>query len=147
MPQSFAANGKDRQSTKSLMGISLFAKCRPCEIWRDRMKRLPLSPPAILFDNRSRGPTRHHSRERGGADALPALEETLRIAGLERVTQRAADVEAAGRAGRSFLKTTPPFITNLTRSISVISVSGFPETPTRSANLPFSTLPTWLPKS
>lgn len=65
----------------------------------------------------------------------------------KRVTQRAADVEVTGGEGRSFLKTTPPFITNLTRSISVISVSGFPETPTRSANLPFSTLPTWLPKS
>jgi hypothetical protein len=39
---------------------------------------------------------------------------------------------------KSFRKTTPPFITNLTRSISVMSVSGSPETATMSANLPFS---------
>jgi hypothetical protein len=48
---------------------------------------------------------------------------------------------------KSFLKTTPPFITNLTRSISVMSVSGSPETATMSANLPFSTYPTSFPKS
>jgi hypothetical protein len=40
---------------------------------------------------------------------------------------------------KSFRKTTPPFITNFTRSISVMSVSGSPETATISANLPFST--------
>src|SRR5712664_2406838 len=47
----------------------------------------------------------------------------------------------------SFRKTTPPFITNFTRSISVMSVSGSPETATKSANLPFSTVPRFLPKS
>ena len=39
----------------------------------------------------------------------------------------------------SFRYTTPPFITNFIRSISVMSVSGLPETATISANLPFST--------
>src|SRR2546428_204648 len=38
---------------------------------------------------------------------------------------------------RSFLKTSPPFITNFTRSVSLISASGSPETATMSANLPF----------
>ena len=36
---------------------------------------------------------------------------------------------------------TPPFITNFTRSISVMSVSGFPETAMMSAYLPFSMVP------
>jgi len=43
---------------------------------------------------------------------------------------------------RSFRNTRPPFITNLTRCISVTSASGLPWTAIRSANLPFSTLPT-----
>ena len=45
---------------------------------------------------------------------------------------------------RSLRTTTPPFITNFTRSISVTSVSGFPETAMTSANLPFSSVPNWL---
>jgi hypothetical protein len=48
---------------------------------------------------------------------------------------------------KSFRNTTPPFITNLTRSISVMSVSGSPKTATMSANLPFSTWPIWFPRS
>ena len=42
---------------------------------------------------------------------------------------------------------TPPFITNFTRSVSVMSSSGLPETATRSAYLPFSTYPICLPRS
>src|SRR2546422_4503118 len=41
----------------------------------------------------------------------------------------------------SLLRTVPAFITNLTRSSSVMSESGSPETATRSANLPASTEP------
>jgi len=48
----------------------------------------------------------------------------------------------ARRYFKSSRKTTPPFITNLTRCISVMSASGSPETATRSAYLPFSTIPT-----
>src|ERR1700686_4652946 len=47
----------------------------------------------------------------------------------------------------SFLNVTPPFITNFTRSISVMSLRGSPATATRSAKRPFSTMPTFLPKS
>ncbi len=43
---------------------------------------------------------------------------------------------------RSFLKTSPPFITNFTRSVSLILASGSPETATMSANLPFVIDPT-----
>jgi hypothetical protein len=43
---------------------------------------------------------------------------------------------------KSFRATCPPFITNLTRSSSVMSVRGSPETATISANLPFSIDPT-----
>ena len=46
--------------------------------------------------------------------------------------------------GRSSRTTTPPFITNFTRSISVTSASGSPLTATRSAYLPFSSAPTLL---
>ena len=49
--------------------------------------------------------------------------------------------EAIMPGARSFLITAPPFITNFTRCISVMSSSGFPETAIMSANLPFSTLP------
>ena len=42
----------------------------------------------------------------------------------------------------SFLNTWPPFMTNFTRSSSVISAIGSPATATRSANLPASTEPT-----
>ena len=48
----------------------------------------------------------------------------------------------SGRDATSFFMTTPPFITNLTRSISVTSVSGLPATAMTSPNLPFSRLPT-----
>src|SRR5207249_3997639 len=48
---------------------------------------------------------------------------------------------------RSFRKTTPPFITKAIRSNSVMSASGSPLTATRSANLPFSTIPTCLQSS
>src|SRR6266481_5094883 len=41
----------------------------------------------------------------------------------------------------SFLYTCPPFITNLTRSSSVMSVVGSPDTATTSANLPASREP------
>src|ERR1700676_2747037 len=44
-------------------------------------------------------------------------------------------------AARSLRTTAPPFITNFTRCISVMSVSGSPATAIRSANLPFSMLP------
>ena len=49
----------------------------------------------------------------------------------------------------SFRKMTPPFasIPKRTRSSSVMSVRGSPETATISANLPFSTVPTCLPRS
>jgi hypothetical protein len=43
--------------------------------------------------------------------------------------------------GGSFFTTNPPFITKRTRCISLMSVSGSPETAIRSAYLPFSTLP------
>src|SRR6202158_4850408 len=41
----------------------------------------------------------------------------------------------------SFLYTCPPFITNFTRSSSVMSVGGSPDTATTSANLPASSEP------
>src|SRR6266699_897481 len=44
-------------------------------------------------------------------------------------------------AARSLRTTAPPFITNFTRCISVMSVSGSPETAIMSANLPFSMAP------
>ena len=44
-------------------------------------------------------------------------------------------------APKSSLITTPPFITNLTRSISVMSCSGSPEVAIRSANLSFLIAP------
>ena len=47
----------------------------------------------------------------------------------------------------SFRNTTPPFMTNFTRSISVMSGSGSPDTATRSAYLALLTMPTCLPKS
>src|SRR5215510_9844629 len=50
-------------------------------------------------------------------------------------------IEARFYLGRSFLTTPPPFITNLTRLSSVMSLSGSPATAIRSANLPASTLP------
>src|SRR6266513_376900 len=62
-------------------------------------------------------------------------------ANLQGARYRAA-VDGAGRAASSFFRTAPPFITNLTRSISVTSVSGLPATAMMSANFPFSTLPT-----
>ena len=49
MPQSFAANGNDRQSAKSLQTGGLSAKCRPWVTWRDPVKRIPLSPPDFIF--------------------------------------------------------------------------------------------------
>ena len=54
---------------------------------------------------------------------------------LPRATQGASDPPAEPRSLRI---TTPPFITNFTRSISVTSASGLPETAMMSANLPFS---------
>jgi hypothetical protein len=48
---------------------------------------------------------------------------------------------AIGRT--SFLTTSPFFITNRTRSSSVMSATGSPETAMRSANLPGSMAPTW----
>jgi hypothetical protein len=56
-------------------------------------------------------------------------------------------LEVAIRYFSSFRNTTPPFITNFTRSISLMSSSGLPETATRSANFPFSTYPICLPRS
>jgi len=44
-------------------------------------------------------------------------------------------------AGRSFRATTPPFMTNRTRCISLMSASGSPVTAIRSAYFPFSMLP------
>jgi hypothetical protein len=44
-------------------------------------------------------------------------------------------------AAKSSRTTMPPFITNFTRCISVISCSGSPETAIRSAYLPFSIVP------
>src|ERR1700730_18030767 len=44
-------------------------------------------------------------------------------------------------AARSLRTTAPPFITNFTRCISVMSVSGSPATAIMSANLPFSIVP------
>src|SRR5215813_2852052 len=41
----------------------------------------------------------------------------------------------------SSLKTLPPFMTNFTRCNSVISFSGSPETATKSAHFPASTVP------
>ena len=61
-------------------------------------------------------------------------------------TQRAA-VEVGAAAVSSFFTTTPPFITNLTRSISLTSFSGSPATPMMSAYLPFSMLPTCFAQS
>src|SRR5262249_37929504 len=43
---------------------------------------------------------------------------------------------------KSLRMTCPPFITNFTFDISVMSARGSPATATRSPNLPFSTLPT-----
>ncbi len=48
----------------------------------------------------------------------------------------------SARGGMSLRITSPPFITNFTRCISVISFSGSPDTAIRSANLPSSMLPT-----
>ena len=62
------------------------------------------------------------------------------------VVQREA-VGGAGRDASSFFITTPPFMTNLTRSISVTSVSGLPATAMMSANFPFSRLPTRFAQS
>ena len=49
--------------------------------------------------------------------------------------------------GTSLRITTPPFMTNFTRSISLTSASGFPATAMMSANLPRSMLPIWLAQS
>ena len=43
---------------------------------------------------------------------------------------------------KSFLKISPPFITNFTRCVSVMSASGSPDTATMSANLPLVIDPT-----
>ena len=43
---------------------------------------------------------------------------------------------------RSFLKISPPFMTNFTRRVSEMSATGSPETATMSANLPFVIDPT-----
>ena len=43
---------------------------------------------------------------------------------------------------RSFLKISPPFMTNFTRRVSEMSASGSPDTATMSANLPFVIDPT-----
>src|SRR5262249_44900378 len=48
---------------------------------------------------------------------------------------------ARGAAGRSLRTTTPPFMTNLTCSISFTSTVGLPDTAMMSANLPFSIEP------
>ena len=43
---------------------------------------------------------------------------------------------------RSFLNTSPPFITNFTRCVSLMSLIGSPDTATMSANFPFVIEPT-----
>src|SRR5947207_4114203 len=52
-----------------------------------------------------------------------------------------ADEVLGAAAVSSFLTISPPFITNLTRCISLISFRGSPATAIRSANLPFSIVP------
>src|SRR5579872_1229269 len=56
------------------------------------------------------------------------------------------DEEASLPDLKSFRKTCPPFMTNLTRSSSVTSFEGSPETPIISAYLPFSMDPTRSPQ-
>src|SRR5262249_27236762 len=52
----------------------------------------------------------------------------------------------APEPAKSLRKTSPPFITNFTRSSSVTSFAGLPETATKSAYLPFSMDPTRSPQ-
>jgi hypothetical protein len=64
--------------------------------------------------------------------------EPPRAAWISYFSVRSAPPFCAAKSSRT---TTPPFITNLTRCISVISCSGSPETAIRSAYLPFSIVP------
>ena len=78
------------------------------------------------------------SPERGSDVCLvhPAVERRDQRTGFEALTS------AAGMfICMSLRATTPPFITKRTRSISLMSWSGLPETAMMSANLPFSTEP------
>ena len=74
-----------------------------------------------------------------GERARIVIREKRRDGGDEPV---ASDGHQLAERSRSFRTTTPPFITNFTRCISVTSASGSPDTAMRSAYLPFSMLPT-----
>jgi hypothetical protein len=61
--------------------------------------------------------------------------------GVEPLSVKLFPEFSEGRQRKSFLKTAPDFMTNLTRWSSVMSLRGSPETATRSAHFPFSMVP------
>src|ERR1700736_2249790 len=101
------------------------------------------SCPPVLAVNRSRREARLAQRNDDGTGTrhlqLEPESQSLNQKELNRCHLRP---EFATEPLSSFRTICPPFMTNFTRSSSVTSFAGLPETPTKSANLPFSMDPT-----
>src|SRR6202165_1158943 len=77
------------------------------------------------------------------ASPLDALRASLDQVEIDRFLLR---LTSAPEPLKSLRTTCPPFMTNFTRSSSVTSFAGLPETPTKSAYLPLSIDPTRSPQ-